>query len=82
MNTSKSRAAFWAWKPSDKFDTPYDPARCAHTVYEKWCIDVRGHQCIRKKRRDIDGYGFCLQHARMIDSAEGRPRRPLTAEAT
>ena len=36
--------------------------RCAYEVYERgW-----PRQCERKPTKEIEGYGFCTQHAKMV----------------
>lgn len=37
---------------------------CNATVYDRFRIDVIGHQCTNKKVVDIEGVGFCKLHAK------------------
>lgn len=37
---------------------------CAHNVYYR--DGVVPHQCSRKPKETIQGYGFCTQHAKMV----------------
>ena len=54
----------YIYKPRDEdwISTPVDESRCRYRLFE-W----HAHQCSRKPTRWILGYGFCTQHARIIE---------------
>lgn len=47
-----------------------DPLRCNETVYDRWRIDVIGHQCSRPQAIMVDGIGFCRVHAKRYQPQE------------
>jgi hypothetical protein len=40
------------------------PDSCAYKIYER--DGVYPHQCSRKPKETIEGYGFCTQHAKLV----------------
>ena len=48
--------------------TKANPKHCNATVYDRWRIDVVGHQCTNKKSVEIKGVGFCKVHAKRYQS--------------
>lgn len=52
-------------------DRPNDPDRCQFSVAEHRRITT-WHQCNRKIVEEIDGFGFCKQHAEEVNQKLGR----------
>jgi hypothetical protein len=48
--------------PDNKLYPRRDPRTCAASIVEGW----HSRQCQRPIRHVIDGYGFCMQHAKII----------------
>jgi len=46
------------------FSKPADDTRCRHRAWSK--DDYWPHQCTRKPKMEIEGYGFCKQHGVMV----------------
>ena len=56
---------FRIWKPDDwqKYNGfEVDLERCRYSVFDIWS----SYQCSFKRKVDIDGYGFCRRHAKII----------------
>jgi len=65
---------FWVYNPSERdlghrFARRVDKSLCRYQVYDQggW----HSYQCSRKPTRTIQGYGFCTQHAKIIERRLG-----------
>jgi len=47
--------------------TPVDMSSCRWRCFAKWYP----YQCSRKSVEELDGYGFCKQHAKMWRREQG-----------
>lgn len=54
-----------------RIKTELDPSRCSFNVAEYGRI-TDWHQCNAKPVEKIDGYGFCVRHARKVNQELGR----------
>ena len=58
----------FVYEPLNKFRAPRNPNKCAYQVGDDEHLTTHFRQCSRKIVVRIDGFGFCRQHAQMIQT--------------
>ena len=56
----------WVYNPMwSTVDYHAGSERCCHKIFIGGCLGP--YQCLRKSTRIVQGYGFCTQHAKMVE---------------
>jgi hypothetical protein len=72
---------FWVWSPDDwqkHNGFKVDMERCRAPVYPSG--EFTSYQCSRKVKVELEGYGWCTQHAKMIMDRNPRLQEKLDAQ--
>lgn len=51
------------WQKANGFSV--DEERCRFRVHADFGVGFR--QCVRKAKHTVEGYGFCTQHAKIVE---------------
>jgi len=55
---------WYVHKPLD-WEYPIGEERCCYGVYDTFLL--RHRQCLFKSKVEVDGYGFCTRHAKIVN---------------
>ena len=56
----KKSIDWYIYKQRDQYENKVDLEKCCYQVHNDYGVGF--HQCTRKKKQYIQGFGFCIQH--------------------